>query len=39
MARSTVFHYKGNLEDPQKIGQALQVSAVLMDESRNTVTS
>ena len=30
MARSTVFHYKGNLEDPQKIGQALQVSAVLM---------
>ena len=30
MARSIVFHYKGNLEDPQKIGQALQVSAVLM---------
>ena len=30
MARSTVFRYKGNLEDPQKIGQALQVSAVLM---------
>jgi len=30
MARSTVFRYKGNQEDPQKIGQALQVSAVLM---------
>ncbi len=30
MARSTVFRYKGNLEDPQKIGQALRVSAVLM---------
>jgi serine/threonine protein kinase/Tfp pilus assembly protein PilF len=30
MARSTVFRYKGNEEDPQKIGQALQVSAILM---------
>jgi TolB-like protein/Tfp pilus assembly protein PilF len=30
MARSTVFRYKGNAEDPQKIGQALQVSAILM---------
>jgi eukaryotic-like serine/threonine-protein kinase len=30
MARSTVFRYKGNLEDPQKIGKALQVNAVLM---------
>jgi eukaryotic-like serine/threonine-protein kinase len=30
MARSTVFRYKGNLEDPQKIGNALQVNAVLM---------
>jgi serine/threonine protein kinase/tetratricopeptide (TPR) repeat protein len=30
MARSTVFRYKGNQEDPQKIGQALQVGAVLM---------
>jgi serine/threonine protein kinase/TolB-like protein/Tfp pilus assembly protein PilF len=29
MARSTVFRYKGQ-EDPQKVGQALQVSAVLM---------
>jgi len=30
MARSTVFRFKGNQEDPQKIGQALQVGAVLM---------
>jgi serine/threonine protein kinase/Tfp pilus assembly protein PilF len=30
MARSTVFRYKGNQELPQKIGQELQVSAVLM---------
>jgi hypothetical protein len=30
MARSTVFHYKGNEGDPQRIGQALQVSAVLV---------
>jgi serine/threonine protein kinase/tetratricopeptide (TPR) repeat protein len=30
MARSTVFRYKGNQEIPQKIGQELQVSAVLM---------
>jgi eukaryotic-like serine/threonine-protein kinase len=30
MARSTVFRFKGNLEDPQKIGQQLQVGAVLM---------
>jgi serine/threonine protein kinase/tetratricopeptide (TPR) repeat protein len=30
MARSTVFRFKGNLEDPQKIGQTLQVGAVLM---------
>jgi serine/threonine protein kinase/tetratricopeptide (TPR) repeat protein len=30
MARSTVFRYKGNQEVPQKIGQELQVSAVLM---------
>ncbi|MGA2458515.1 MAG: tetratricopeptide repeat protein, partial [Terriglobales bacterium] len=30
MARSTVFRYKGKEDDPQKIGQALQVSAVLM---------
>ncbi len=30
MARSTVFRYKTNQDDPQKIGQALQVSAVLM---------
>ncbi len=30
MARSTVFRYKGKEEDPQKIGQALQVSAVLV---------
>ena len=30
MARSTVFRYKGKEEDPQKIGQALRVSAVLM---------
>jgi serine/threonine protein kinase/Flp pilus assembly protein TadD len=30
MARSTVFHYKGSQELPQKIGQELQVSAVLM---------
>jgi len=30
MARSTVFRFKGNQEVPQKIGQELQVSAVLM---------
>ena len=30
MARSTVFRFKGNEEDPQKIGQQLKVSAVLM---------
>ncbi len=30
MARSTVFRFKGNQEDLQKIGQALQVGAVLM---------
>jgi serine/threonine protein kinase/tetratricopeptide (TPR) repeat protein len=30
MARSTVFRYKSNQDDPQKIGQALQVSALLM---------
>ena len=29
MARSTVFRYKGKEDDPQKIGQALQVGAVL----------
>ena len=30
MARSSVFRFKGNQEDPQKIGQQLKVSAVLM---------
>jgi len=30
MARSTVFRYKGKEEDPQKIGQTLKVSALLM---------
>ena len=30
MARSTVFRFKGKDEDPQKIGQQLQVSAVLI---------
>jgi len=30
MARSTAFRFKSNQEDPQKIGQALQVSALLM---------
>jgi eukaryotic-like serine/threonine-protein kinase len=30
MARSTVFRFKGKEEDPRQIGQALQVSAVLM---------
>src|ERR1700720_4377665 len=30
MARSTVFRFKGNQQDPQKIGQQLQVNAVLM---------
>jgi eukaryotic-like serine/threonine-protein kinase len=30
MARSTVFRFKGKEDDPQKIGQALQVGAVLM---------
>jgi eukaryotic-like serine/threonine-protein kinase len=30
MARSTVFRFKGKEDDPQKIGQQLQVSAVLM---------
>jgi eukaryotic-like serine/threonine-protein kinase len=29
MARSTVFRFKGKEDDPQKIGQRLQVSAVL----------
>src|SRR5208283_68145 len=30
MARSTVFRYKGKEDDPQKIGQALEVGALLM---------
>jgi serine/threonine protein kinase/tetratricopeptide (TPR) repeat protein len=30
MARSSVFRFKGNQDDPQKIGQQLRVSAVLM---------
>ena len=30
MARSTVFRYKGKEDDPQKIGQALQVDALLV---------
>ena len=30
MARSTVFKFKGNEDDPQKIGQALQVNALLV---------
>ncbi len=30
MARSSVFRYKGTQDDPQKIGQTLQVKAVLM---------
>ncbi len=30
MARSTVFRFKGKDDDPRKIGQQLQVSAVLM---------
>ena len=30
MARSTVFRFKGKDDDPQKIGQLLQVSAVLI---------
>jgi eukaryotic-like serine/threonine-protein kinase len=30
MARSTVFRYKGGEQDPQKIGQSLQVGALLM---------
>jgi len=30
MARSTVFRFKGKDDDPQKIGQQLQVGAVLM---------
>src|ERR1700674_265129 len=30
MARSSVFRFKGNQEDPQKVGQLLQVGAVLM---------
>ena len=30
MARSTVFRFKGKEDDPQKIGQSLQVGAVLM---------
>ena len=29
MARSTVFRYKGKEDDPEKIGQALKVSAIL----------
>ncbi|MGH9644559.1 MAG: protein kinase domain-containing protein, partial [Terriglobales bacterium] len=30
MARSTVFRYKGKEDDPQKIGQTLQVDAILV---------
>jgi serine/threonine protein kinase len=30
MARSTVFRFKGNQEEPQKIGKALDVSALLV---------
>jgi serine/threonine protein kinase/tetratricopeptide (TPR) repeat protein len=30
MARSTVFRFKGNQDDPRKIGRALQVGGVLM---------
>jgi len=30
LARSTVFRYKGKEDDPQKIGQALQVKALLL---------
>ena len=30
MARSTVFRFKGNQEEPQKIGKALDVSALLL---------
>jgi len=30
MARSTVFRFKANQDDPQKIGQTLQVGAVLL---------
>jgi serine/threonine protein kinase/tetratricopeptide (TPR) repeat protein len=30
MARSTVFRFKGNQDDPQQIGQTLQVGAVLV---------
>jgi serine/threonine protein kinase len=30
MARSTAFRFKSNQDDPQKIGQTLQVSALLM---------
>lgn len=30
MARSTVFRYKGKQDDPQKVGQDLQVSALLV---------
>jgi len=30
MARSTVFRYKGKEDDPQKIGQSLQVDALLL---------
>jgi serine/threonine protein kinase/tetratricopeptide (TPR) repeat protein len=30
MARSTVFRFKGNQQDPQQIGKALDVGAVLM---------
>jgi len=30
MARSTAFRFKGNQDDPQKIGQTLQVNALLM---------
>jgi eukaryotic-like serine/threonine-protein kinase len=30
MARSTVFRFKGDQQDPQKIGKTLQVGAVLM---------
>jgi eukaryotic-like serine/threonine-protein kinase len=30
MARSTVFRFKNNQDDPQKIGQSLQVGAILM---------
>ena len=34
MARSTVFRFKGNQEDPRQIGRVLQVGAVLMGRIR-----